>query len=195
MRAGTILRPQCHSQEELPVGVLIAHRSPQDDAAADVRLAGRRLRQVYVLDLGHEQPTILLTNEERTPIKKLITRFAHRMLVENALSDAVRFFHIDALSSAVRLKVDFDMALLVVASNLYRLLALRMRGYSEAQARQIFRNLVDMPATVELTDQEIVVSLHRRAHLPIVMASGLLEQPVPVPWWNNRKLRLTTYSA
>lgn len=160
-----------------------------------VRLAGRRFRQVYILDLGHEQPTILLTNERRTPIKKLITRYAHRMLIENALSDAVRFFHIDALSSAVGLKVDFDMALLVIASGLYRLLARRMRGYSDAQARQIFRDLVDMPATVEITDREIVVSFHRRAHLPIVMASGIFEQPVPVPWWDNRKLRLTTYSA
>ena len=32
----------------------------------------------------------------------------------------------DALSSAVGLKIDFDMALLVMASGLYRLLARRM---------------------------------------------------------------------
>jgi hypothetical protein len=38
----------------------------------------------------------------------------------------------DALSSAVGLKVDFDMALLVVASGLYRLLATRMRGHGDA---------------------------------------------------------------
>ena len=57
------------------------------------------------------------------------------MLIENALSDAVRFFHMDALSSAVGLKVDFDMALLVIASGLYRLLARKMRGYADAQAR------------------------------------------------------------
>ncbi|HEV8692806.1 MAG TPA: hypothetical protein VGQ93_01260 [Lysobacter sp.] len=160
-----------------------------------IRLAGRRFRQVYIIDLGHEQPTILLTNEDRTPIKQLITRYAQRMLIENALSDAVRFFHIDALSSAVGLKVDFDMALLVIASGLYRLLAHRMHGYSDAQARQIFRDLVDMPATVEVTDHEIAVSFHRRAHLPIVLASGLFEKPVQIPWWNNRMLRLTTYSA
>jgi hypothetical protein len=35
------------------------------------------------------------------------------------------------------------MALLVLASGLYRLLAARMRGYTEAQARHIFRDLVD----------------------------------------------------
>ena len=160
-----------------------------------VRLAGRTFRQIYILDLGHEQPTILLTNELRTPIKKLIIRYAHRMLIENALSDAVRFFHMDALSSAVGLKVDFDMALLVMASGLYRLLARRMRGYVDAQARHIFRDLVDMPATVEITARDVTVSFHRRAHLPILMASGLFEQSVRVPWWGNRTLRLTTYSV
>jgi hypothetical protein len=70
------------------------------------------------------------------------------MLIENALADAVRFFHIDALSSSVGFKVDFDIALLVLASCLYRLMGRRMRGYDDAQARQIFRDLIDMPADV-----------------------------------------------
>ena len=157
-----------------------------------VRLAGRTFRQVYILDLGHELPTILLTNATRLPIKQLITRYAHRMLIENALSDAVRFFHMDALSSAVGFKVDFDMMLLVVASGLYRLLARRMRGYSDAQARHIFRDLVDTPATVEITAKEVTVRFPRRAHLPILVASGLFEERVRVPWWGNRTLRLTT---
>ncbi len=139
-----------------------------------VTLAGRRFRQLYVQDLGHDEPTILLTNEPRTSPKALITRYAQRMLIENALSDAVRFFHLDALSSAVGLKVDFDMTLLVVASGLYRLLATRMRGYGDAQARQIFRDLVAMPATVTIRESEVEVSFHRRSHLPIVLASGLV---------------------
>jgi len=160
-----------------------------------VMLAGRRFRQMYIQDLGHEEPTILLTNQRRTSPKALITRYAHRMLIENALSDAVRFFHMNALSSAVGLKVDFDMTLLVVASGLYRLLAERMRGYEDAQARQIFRDLVAMPATITVTEKEVEVSFHRRSHLPIILASGMMEQPVAVPWWNDRKLRLTTYSG
>ncbi len=76
------------------------------------------------------------------------------MLIENALSDAVRFFHMDALSSSVGLKVDFDMTLLVIASGLYRLMARRMRGYGDAQARQIFRDLIDTPADVTARDKE-----------------------------------------
>jgi hypothetical protein len=157
-----------------------------------IRLAGGDFRQLFIQDLGHDAPTILLTNDPNASHARLITRYAQRMLIENALSDAVRFFHMDALSSAVGLKVDFDMALLVVASGLYRLLARRMRGYKDAQARLVFRDLVDMPADVAILDDEIHVRFHRRAHLPIVIASGLLETPVSVPWWGGRKLKLAT---
>lgn len=156
-----------------------------------VALAGATFRQIYILDLGHDQPTILLTNDRRSTPTKLITRYAQRMLIENALSDAVRFFHLDALSSAVGLKVDFDMALLVIASGLYRKLARQMRGYADAQARHLFRDLVDTPADVTITDTEVQVHFHRRAHLPIIIASGLLEKPVPVPWWPHHALRMS----
>ena len=163
--------------------------------AQTVTLAGRRFRQMYIQDLGHEEPTILLTNQHRSSPKALITRYAQRMLIENALSDAVRFFHMNALSSAVGLKVDFDMTLLVIASGLYRLLANRMRGYGDAQARQIFRDIVAMPATITVKEKEVEVSFHRRSHLPIILASGMMDQPVAVPWWNGHKLRLTTYNG
>jgi len=158
---------------------------------APVRLEGHTFRQLFVLDLGHEEPTILLTNDARITPAKLLTRYAQRMLIENALSDAVRFFHMDALSSAVGLKVDFDMALLVIASGLYRLLARRMRGYTDAQARHIFRDLIDTPADVTVAGREVQVRFHRRAHLPIILASGLLDSPVTVPWWSDFSLRLS----
>lgn len=155
-----------------------------------VRLRERSYRQLFIKDLGHDEPTILITNDAKSSARNLITRYAKRMLIENALADAVRFFHIDALSSSVGFKVDFDMALLVLASALYRLTARRMRGYDDAQARQIFRDLVDMPADVAVTPAEVKVRFHRRAHLPIVLASGLIDKPVAVPWWQGRSLRL-----
>ena len=155
-----------------------------------VRLLGRSYRQFFIRDLGHDEPTILLSNDARSTARNLIARYAKRMLIENALADAVRFFHIDALSSSVGFKVDFDMALLVLASALYRLMARRMRGYGDAQARQIFRDLIDMPSDITIAENEITVRFHRRAHLPIVLASGLFDKPVVVPWWNGRSLRL-----
>ena len=83
------------------------------------------------------------------------------------------------------------MALLVLASGLYRLLARRMRGYADAQARNIFRDLVDTPADVRVYYAQVHVHFHRRAHLPIIIASGLLDSPVKVPWWHNRTLRMS----
>jgi hypothetical protein len=158
-----------------------------------VRIEGRDFRQMFITDLGHEEPTILLTNDRKTGAAKVITRYAQRMLIENALSDAVRFFHMNALSSAVGIKVDFDMALLVIASGLYRLLARKMRGYSDAHADRIFRDLVDMPATVTVDAKDVTVRFHRRAHLPIIIDSGMLNaEPVKVPWWNGASLHLTT---
>ena len=160
-----------------------------------VRVAGRDLRQLFIKDLGHEDATILLSNDRKATTKSLITRYAQRMLIENALSDAVRFFHMNALSSAVGLKVDFDMALLVIASGLYRLLAEKMRGYRDAHAGRIFRDLIDIPATVTIDEHDVTVQLHRRAHLPIIVDSGLLDTPVRVPWWRNKTLRLTAWTA
>jgi hypothetical protein len=154
-----------------------------------VTISGRAFRQLFIDDLGHDKPTVLLTNQRRRPVAKLITRYAQRMLIENALSDAVRFFHMNALSSAVGLKVDLDMALLVIASGLYRIVASRMRGYADAQARQIFRDLINMPATVDVDRDSVTVQFHRRAHLPIVMASEMLTS-LKVPWWHGATLRL-----
>lgn len=154
-------------------------------------IAGRDLRQMFIKELGHDEPTILLTNEKRTAASTIITRYAQRMLIENALSDAVRFFHMNALSSAVGIKVDFDMALLVIASGLYRTLARKMRGYADAQAGRIFRDLIDMPATVTVTGDAVTVHFHRRTHLPIIIDSGLLNETTEIPWWNGASLRFT----
>ena len=52
---------------------------------------------------------------------------------------------------------------------------------TSSRARQIFRDLVDMPADVHITEREVEVRFHRRTHLPIVIASGLLDETVKVP--------------
>ncbi len=69
------------------------------------------VRQLLIRDLGHDEPTILLTNDIASTTKDLVTRYARRMLIENGLADSVGFFHLDSLSSAVALNVDFDVLL------------------------------------------------------------------------------------
>ncbi len=61
-------------------------------------------------------PTILLTNNLGAGGLKLVTRYAQRMLIENGISEAVQFFHRDALSSLIGMKVDFDRQSTLLAS-------------------------------------------------------------------------------
>ena len=39
-------------------------------------------------------------------------------------------------------------------------------------------------------EKQVLVHFHRRAHLPIIIDSGLLNRPVCVPWWNGASLRM-----
>jgi hypothetical protein len=147
------------------------------------------LRQLTVMELGHEEPTILLTNHRKLGPVELVTRYAQRMLIENGISEAVQFFHIDALSSMVGMKVDFDMQLTLVASSLYRIMARRIgREYNHSQAKTVFRNLLDLSGKVEVTSTSVVVTLDKRAHNPYLVASGLTDQPTPMPWFGDKKL-------
>jgi hypothetical protein len=156
-----------------------------------IRLKGYdgQLRQVTVTDLGHEEPTIILTNNFSIQCPALVTRYAQRMLIENGISDAIQFFHLDALSSMIGLKVDFDLQITLMAASLYRLMAGRIgREYERAQAKKIFRNLLDLSATVVINEDQVIVTFDKRAHNPYLVASGLAETPTPMPWYGNKQL-------
>ena len=147
------------------------------------------LRQVTVTDLGHEEPTIILTNNLSIKCPTLVTRYAQRMLIENGISDAIQFFHLDALSSMVGLKIDFDLQITLMAAALYRLMAGKIgREYERAQAKKIFRNMLDVSADVVITEDEVIVTLDKRAHNPYLVASGLADTATPMPWYGNKRL-------
>ena len=149
------------------------------------------LRQVTVIELGHEDPTLLLTNNFKIDCPSLVTRYAQRMLIENGISEAIQFFHLDALSSMVGLKVDFDLQITLMASSLYRLMADHIgHEYNRAQAKKIFRNLLDVSATVSIGDKDVIVRLDKRAHNPYLVASGLTQSPTPMPWFGGKRLVL-----
>jgi hypothetical protein len=149
------------------------------------------LRQVTIIELGHEEPTVLLTNDLESECPALVTRYAQRMLIEDGISEAIQFFHLDALSSMVGLKVDFDLQITLMAGSLYRLMADRIgREYAKAQAKTIFRNLLDVSATVRIGDEEVIVTLDKRAHNPYLVASGLADHPTPMPWFGNKEMHI-----
>ena len=168
-----------------------AYRRPRvlDDT---IHLTGYEgpLRQLTVADLGHEEPTFLVTNQLRRAASTLIERYAQRMVIENSIADGIDFFHMDALSSAVAMKITCDLPLTLMASSLYRLLGARVgRGYEVAKGRHIFRDFIDAVGLITLADDAILVQYQKRAHNPLLIAAGFGTTDVPIPWLGNKRLR------
>ena len=148
------------------------------------------LRQLTILDLGHEEPTLLLTNQRTRSAAKLIGRYAQRMLIENNIADGIDFFHMDALSSAVAMKVNCDLQLTLMASSLYRLLAARIgHGYETAKSRHLFNDFIHAGATIALEERDVVVAFQKRAHNPLLLAADFDKTDVAIPWLGRRRLR------
>ena len=134
---------------------------------------------------------MLLTNQLKTSPAKLIGRYAQRMVIENGIQDGVDFFHMDALSSAVAMKVNCDVLLTIMASSLYRLLGARVaQGYETAKSKHIFRDLANATAQVTITKNDISIQMQKRAHNPQLIGAGFHQTDVPIPWLAGKKLRL-----
>jgi hypothetical protein len=156
-----------------------------------VRLRGYEgeVRQVAVDGLGKQEPTLLISNDlEETP-RNLIIRYAGRNRVEDGLGNCVDFFHLDCLSSEVRLNADLDSALTVVAQGCYHWLGERMKGHEKQKPKQLFRHFVETAGVVETREDRVVVSLDRRSHNPVLREAALDADPVPIPWLHNRTIR------
>jgi hypothetical protein len=148
------------------------------------------IRQIIIRDLGHEEPTFLLTNQLKRSAPRLIERYARRMLIENNIEDGINFFHMDALSSAVAMKVNCDLQLTIMGSSLYRYLAQQIgNGYETAKSRHVFRDFVDATAKIEIDAREIVVRFQKRAHNPLLIAAGFNSVDLRIPWLGRKRMR------
>jgi transposase len=150
------------------------------------------LRQLIVTGLGHESPSFVLTNDLPKPqtAREVIQTYASRNHVENHLGEQITFFHLDCLCSDVRLNVDFDLTLTVLADLLYRSLAERLKGFARAGPDRLFRKFVDTPGVIEVTEAGVVVRLSKRAHNPLLKEAGLMKPTRPVPWLGDRSVHL-----
>ena len=120
------------------------------------------------------------------------------MIVENTIEDGIDFFHMDALSSAVAMKVNCDLQLTLMASSLYRLLADRIgRGYEQAKSRHLFRDFVDATAAVTITESEIQVRYPQAGPQPVAHRGRFLHdrRDDPLDWREAIATRLRVASS
>ena len=135
------------------------------------------MRQIAVIGLGRDKPTLFLTNNVEETARQIITRYTGRNGIEDSLGSRVNFFHLDCLASEVHLNADLDAALTVVANGCYRWLASELHGFTEAKPKRLCRKIIETGGTVCITEKHIHVHFEKRAHNPILRQAASTPKP------------------
>jgi hypothetical protein len=139
------------------------------------------VRQVIVRGNGHEKPAFVISNDFDAPLELLVGNYARRWRVENGIAEAVKFFHLNSLSSPILIKIHFDVAMTMIADTMYTMLARKLRGFEDCDAPKLYRHFVRGKGVVEVRDGVVTVTYPPRAHNPILrqVPWGNLPQQVP----------------
>ena len=130
-----------------------------DDPTAQLSAYPRPIRQLAVTGLGHDQPTLLITNRPALPARQVIGSHARRMNIEQRLAEAIQSFSLDALAAAVPLSVDLDVVLSVLAHTICTALRRRLPGYGSATPDTLQRRFLNTGGIILNRGHETVVRL------------------------------------
>ena len=146
------------------------------------------LRQIVMRGNGHEKPTFIITNDQESPVELIVGNYAQRWRVENGIAEAVKFFHLNALSSPILIKVHLDIVMTMIADTLYWRLAQQLRGFETCDAAKIYRDFIKGKGEVVVKDKMITVTYPRRAHNPILRAVPWQRLPQTIPWLEGARI-------
>ncbi|HDQ93162.1 MAG TPA: transposase [Synergistetes bacterium] len=149
-----------------------------------------QVRQIILRGNGREEPAFLITNDLETPAERVVSDYARRWRVENVISEAVKFFNLNALSSPILVKVHFDVLMTMIADTLYSMLAKHLRGFEQCDAQKIYRHFIRGKAAVDITGGEVTVTYPRKAHNPILRNVPWHRLPRSISWLDDAKLNL-----
>lgn len=149
-----------------------------------------QLRQIIVRGNGHEKPAFLISNDFDTPSELIVGNYARRWRVENVISEAVKFFNLNALSSPILVKVHFDVIMTMIADTFYSLLAKKLRGFEHCDASKIYRHFVKGKGKIKTFGDQLTVTFPRKAHNPILRNVPWHRVPKTLSWLNGANLNL-----
>lgn len=144
------------------------------------------IRQIIVTGTGRELPMLIITNDFDTPAKEIIEIYALRWLIENNIQENIDFFSLNALSSPVIVKVDFDIAMTLIANTLYKTLSRKFKLFHNAKPKTIYRNIVAGDAKISITSDTINVNFGKRAFNPLIMDWISSLPNLQIPWMDDK---------
>lgn len=159
---------------------------------SSIRLRGCKseFRQIAVKDHGRQEPTYIITNNSEMAVDEVLLVYARRWRIENKLSELVDFFNLNSLSSPLMVRIHFDLLLSVAASFLYKRIAMDFPRFQDHLAPDIFRRFIDMPGSIRYDGDHFEIHIRKRAHTPILLGIKKLNDPIEVPWLNNKILKI-----
>jgi len=148
------------------------------------------IRQVVLRGNSRDAPAFIITNDFELVVELVVGDYACRWRVENGIAEAVKFFHLNSLSSPILVKVHFDVALTMIADTLYTMLAQRLRGFEASDASKLFRHFVCGKGAVSVQGDRVTVAFPRRAHNPILRQVPWERLPLTLPGLANTPFAL-----
>jgi hypothetical protein len=148
------------------------------------------VKQIIVTQHGRAQPTYVITNNRDLSLKDILIVYAKRWHIEQKFAELVSFFNLNALSSPLMIRIHFDILWTVIADTLYQRIAQDLPRFEHEHADSLFRHFINIPGQVIYDGNEFVIKIRKRAHTPILLGVAQLQQPVKIPWLDNRSLRI-----
>ena len=150
----------------------------------------KTFRQVIIKDHGRAEPTFMISNNESMKLLDILIVYAHRWHIENKLSELIKFFSLNALSSPIMIRIHFDILWTVIADTLYHLFAKDMRRFESCRAPKIFKQFIDMPGRIKYDGERFTVKIRKRATTPILLGVEKLNKELRVPWLDYKPLEI-----
>ena len=153
-----------------------------------LKVYNKNIRQICITGHGKIKPAIIITNDFEIKLDKIIRKYSKRWLIEKDISQQIEFFHLNRVSSSMVIKVDFDLTMSILASNIYRLFALDLDRYAHLSVQSLFEKFILNTADINIDEEQIVVKLKKKRDLPLILETMNQFAKIKYKWFKNKKL-------
>lgn len=174
----------------LPIPKRKNQRFLAHDTEVLLKGCAKPFRQIIVKDHGRINPTFIITNNRNLGLQQVLEVYAKRWHIENKINELVSFFNLNALSSPLMIRIHFDIFWTIVADTIYHQFAMDMPRYEKVRAPTLFKRFINFPGRIEYDGQSFKVKIRKRAHTPLILGVKKLNQPIMVPWLNNKSVEI-----